>query len=199
LLIGFLLPSLSLFGQTSFEEYFAVAKQGKVTEREARLASQCGVKREEAKIVYGFTSDENWTWHKKKSLGHGLEDAEMDYYGSAAMWVVNGKPRFIDVWMLITDEGDTYNEMFCLDEDGHVKLQESLTRQDPTEDENKESIYLQRKSFQPTGQSNVQWAHFVDESGHAVAPPKLDMGEMVDAKATLGSSLAQELIRKLFR
>src|SRR5580700_5422623 len=89
LVIGFVLSLVPLaVAQTSFDEHFALAKQGKFGPREALFAKECGVDRSSATIVYGRSLDERWTFRRVTSVGKGRSDAEMDYLGDAEVWNV---------------------------------------------------------------------------------------------------------------
>ncbi len=198
--IGLLIHPLSIFCQTSFDDYFAIAKQGISSSREAEFTASCGLQRSDATIVYGVsTADEGWKWQRRKSLGHGRDDAQTDFYGAAVVWKVAGRPRFVNAWMLIMDTGNTNNEMFCLDEFGHVTAQESLNAYQPVDGQGTGWRYIQQIKFLPPCKKIVLHGQFVNEAGAPIPAPKLDKEDMQVARVSLSSSLAHDLIAQLSR
>jgi hypothetical protein len=196
---GLLALSASAAAQTSFDEHFALAKQGKLGQREVLFAKQCGVERASATITYGRSLDENWTFKRVASVGSGRNDAEMDYLGNAEMWSIDGKPKLLNIWFLIMDTGNTTNEMFCLDQSGRVLTQESLNIYEPVDGSNGGWRHLRIKNFAATGKVQISTNTFVDKSGTPIAAPKLDRDDLAEANAGSSPDLAKDIIAKLSR
>src|ERR1700722_15973918 len=95
LVIGLLAISVSMTAQISFDEHFALAKQGKLGAREAMFTKNCGVDRAYSTVTYGRSLDEKWTFKPVGSVGKGRDDAEMDFLGNVEIWSVEGKARFL--------------------------------------------------------------------------------------------------------
>jgi len=102
-------------GQISFDEHFQLAKHGRLGKRESAFSAKCGVDAKSATVRYGESVDQTWTFRPRSTIGRGRMDAEMDFFGQAELWRVDGQPRLLNVWMLIMDTGQSRNEMFCLD------------------------------------------------------------------------------------
>ena len=198
LVTGFLISSVPLFAQTSFDDYFAVAKLGKSPNREQSFTSACGLSRSNASLVYSVsTENEGWKWRPKSSLGHGRDDAQTDFYGTAVVWKIDGKPRFVNVWILIMDTGNTNNEMFCLDEQGRVTAQESLNSFEPVDGSVGGWRYIQQTNFLASGRKRVVQGNFVDKAGHSIATPTLGKEDMQNARVSLAPALAHDVIAQL--
>lgn len=199
ILAGMLAVSAVAFSQTSFDQHFALAKQGKLGEREAIFAKQCGIQRSDAVISYGRSLDENWHFKRVNSVGKGRDDAEMDFLGNAELWSVSGKPRLINVWFLIMDTGNSSNELFCLDESGHVVSQESLNVFEPVDGSPSGWRRLSVTSFPGTRQARVTKNLFLDKAGKQIPKPKLSREDLEQSNGSSSPDLAQDLIAKLSR
>lgn len=193
------LSCISAVAQTSFDEHFTLAKQGKLGSREIAFAKQCGVDRASSTITYGRSVDEAWTFKRVSSVGNGRNDAEMDYLGNAELWSVNGKPRLINVWFLIMDTGNSSNEMFCLDATGRVITQESLNVYEPVDGSGVNWRHLVVQSIPFTGKPYILRDEYLDLSGSHIAPPKLDKDDLAEANGRSSPDLAKDLIAKISR
>jgi hypothetical protein len=183
--------------QNSFDEHFALAKQGKLGLRETRFAKDCDVERASSTIKFARSLDERWTFKRVASVGNGRDDAEMDYLGNAEMWSVEGKPRLLNIWFLIMDTGNSTNEMYCLDQKGRVITQESFSLYEPVDGSSGGWRHLLIKSFTTDGKERTLTSAFVDGSGLQIAASNLDPGDL--SAATTGSSpdLAKDVIAKI--
>jgi hypothetical protein len=202
LVIGATLSAGAALGQTSFDEYFAANKNHQLNAREAAFLQTCGVQRGDARIVYGLSTEgEDYRFHQTPGLLRGRNEAQTDFFGSAEAWNVNGKPRFLSVWMLIMDIGSETNEMFCLDENGKVTLQESLNASYVTDtgNGNADWIYVQRVSFDAAGKKKLVHSGYLHADGSPAVPPKLTREETDSSRATSGKSLANDVIAQLLR
>ena len=193
---------LSLFcslatAQTSFDEHFSFAKQGKMGPREDRFAKLCGVERAASTVTYGRSVDEDWTFKRVSSVGHGRNDAEMDYLGNAEIWSVAGKPRLVTVWFLIMDTGNTSNEMFCLDGTGHVTARETLNAFEPVDGVGGGWRHLRVQTFAAAGKTSNIRNEFLDAHGEAIPAPKLKQEDLDEANVHVSPGLAREIIAKL--
>jgi hypothetical protein len=101
--------------------------------------------------------------------------------------------------MLIMDTGDTNNEMFCLDEFGHVTSQESLNAYEPVDGQGTGWRYIQQIKFLTPSNRVVLHGQFVNEAGTPIPAPKLDKEDMQVAKVSLSPSLAHDVIAQLSR
>ncbi len=178
LVIGLLAVPVSMAAQTSFDEHFALAKQGKLGAREAAFTKQCGVDRISSTVTYGRSNDERWTFKPVSSIGNGRDDAEMDFLGNVEIWSVRGKARFLNVWFLIMDTGHSHNEMFCLDEDGHILTQESLNVYEPVDGPSGGWRRLRLVSFPGTGKAHVVKSMFLNKAGEQITAPKLSNDDL---------------------
>ncbi len=183
--------------QTSFDEHFQLAKQGKLGQREEAFAKQCGVQRSSATITYGESLDEGWDFKRTSSVGRGREDAAMDYFGTAEMWSVAGKPRLLNLWFLVMDVGRSNNEMFCLDDNGRVVAQESLGIVEPVDGDGDSWIHLRRTTFLPDGRKHAVTSSFLSKTGAQIASPKLSPDDFSEAMAGSDPSLAEDVVKKL--
>ncbi len=199
MLTGMLAISTVAFSQTSFDQHFALAKQGKLGAREAAFAMQCGVERKTSAITYGRSLDENWTFKRVSTVGKGRADAEMDFIGNAEIWSVSDKPRLLNVWFLIMDTGNSWNELFCLDENGRVVTQESLNVYEPVDDSPGGWRRLKVTSFLGNAKPRVVKDLFLDKAGKPIPTPKLSKYELEESNGRSSADLAQDLIAKLSR
>ena len=197
LVIGWLATPSVLTAQTSFDEHFALAKQGRLGEREAAFTKQCGVDRASSTVVYGRSLDQNWTFKRVSSVGAGRDDAEMDFLGNVEIWSVGGKARFLNVWFLIMDTGNSSNEMFCLDEDGHVRTQESLNVYEPVDGSGGGWRRLRVVSFPGTAKAHVLRHVFLNDAGAQITPPKLSKDDLEESNGHSSPDLAQDLVAKI--
>ena len=187
-------------GQTSFDEYFAANKRRQVGAREAAFAEACGVKRSEAQIVYGLSTElEGYKLHRTPGLLKGREEAQTDFFGSAEEWKLDGKPRLINVWTLVMDEGAESNELFCLDERGNVTLQESLSALDGEVSGTTGWIYVQRVSWDAARKQRLVRGGYVHKDGSPAVAPKLSREEAAESKDSAGKDLARDVIAALAR
>jgi hypothetical protein len=185
--------------QTSFDQHFALAKHGKLGQREALFAKECGVDRSSATIVYVRSLDERWTFKRVTSVGRGRSDAEMDYLGNAEVWSVGGKPRLLNIWFLIMDTGNSNNELFCLDQNERVTTQESLNIYEPIDGSSGGWRHLRIKNFSADRKERVVMSAFVDASGSRIATPKLDRDDLAEANSGSSPDLAKDIIARLSR
>ena len=199
LVIGLLATSVSLTAQISFDEHFALAKQGKLGAREAAFTKNCGVGRASSTVTYGRSLDEKWTFKPVSSVGNGRDDAEMDFLGNVEIWSVEGNARFLNVWFLIMDTGHSSNEMFCLDEVGHVLMQESLNVYEPVDGSNGGWRRLRVVSFPGTAKAQVLTSVFLNNAGAQITAPKLSKDDLEDSSAHSSPDLAQDLIAKVLQ
>ena len=199
LVIGLLATSVSMTAQISFDEHFALAKQGKLGAREAAFTKNCGVDRASSTVTYGRSLDENWTFKRVSSVGNGRDDAEMDFLGNVEIWSVEGKARFLNVWFLIMDTGNSSNEMFCLDENGHVLTQESLNVYEPVDGSNGGWRRLRVVSFPETAKTRVLKSVFLNDAGAQITAPKLSKDDLEESNGHSSPDLAQDLVAKVSR
>jgi hypothetical protein len=194
------LVNVVALGQTSFDEYFAANKNHQPGEREMAFLQTCGVKRSDTQIVYGLSTEtEGFKFHHTPGLLNGRDEAKTDFFGSAEVWKVSGKPRFVNVWILIMDEGSESNEMFCLDERGEVTLQESLNASYAVESGAAEWIYIQRLTFDAAANKRLVRNGYVQKDGSPAVMPKLSREKAHDSKSVSGRSLANDVIAELSR
>jgi hypothetical protein len=188
---------LDAAAQTSFDEHFSLAKQGKLGPREMEFAKLCNVERSAVKIVYERSVDENWTFKPVPSVGSGRYDAEMDYLRNAELWILSGRPRLISVWFLIMDTGNTSNEMFCLDESGRVVTQESLNIYEPNDGSAGGWRHLTIRSLPLGEKPRILTDAFLNAAGHRIEKPKLNKDDFAEANAHVSPDLAKDLIAKI--
>ena len=194
------LVNLVALGQTSFNEYFAANKNHQLGAREIAFLQVCGVKRSDSQIVYGLSSEaEGFKFHHTSGLLNGRDEAQTDFFGSAEAWKVSGKPRFVNVWILIMDEGSENNKMFCLDEKGKVTLQESLNASYAVESGAAEWIYIQRLAFDADGDKRLVRNGYVQKDGSPAVMPKLSLEKAKDSKSVSDRSFANDVIAELSR
>jgi hypothetical protein len=197
LVIGLLSTPVAMTAQTSFDEHFAFAKQGKLGEREAAFTKNCGVDRASSMVTHGRSLDENWTFKHVSSVGNGRDDAEMDFLGNAEIWSVGGKPRFLNVWFLIMDTGNSNNEMFCVDQDGHVLMQESLNVYEPVDGSKGGWRRLRVVSYPGTAKAHVLKNVFLNEAGAQITAPQLSKDDLEESNGHSSPDLAKDLIVKV--
>lgn len=186
--------------QTSFDQYFAANKAHRIGQREAAFLKACGVNRDEAQVLYGLsTENEGFKFHRTSSLLRGREEAQTDFFGSAEVWKVNSHPRFINAWLLTMDVGSESNEMFCLDENGEITLQESLNGMDGEVSGSSSWIYVQRFAFGTAGKKQKVSSGYVRSDGSSAPVPKLDSDDAQVSKVSLDAELARDVIEQLSR
>jgi hypothetical protein len=187
-------------GQTSFDEHFAASKKQELGARESAFLQACGVKRSDVQIVYGLsTESEEYKFHQTSDLLRGRSEAQTDFFGSAEVWKVKGKPRFLNVWLLIMDIGSETNEMFCLDESGKVTQQETLNSSYDVEGGKADWIYVRRFSFDAAGSKTVVRSGYLHKDGTPSAVPKMSREEIDSSRGSSNASLANDVIAELSR
>ena len=187
-------------GQTSFDQYFTANKNHQSGARELAFLQACGVKRSDTQIVYGLSTEtEGFKFHRTRGLLQGSAEARTDFFGSAEEWKVNGKPRFINVWILTMDVGFEGNEMFCLDDRGKVTLQESLNASDAEVSGGTGWIYVQRFLFDAAGKKKVIRSGYVHRNGLSAAAPKLNREDTDASKRASDTDLAANVTSELSR
>jgi len=163
----------SASAQTSFDEHYALAKAGKLGTRETAFAKLCGVDHSMATITYGYSVDEGFNL-KPIATVPGTDLAQIDNFGTAEVWSVDGKPRLLNVWNMIMDTGNYQNDFFCLDANGKVTAEETLNTYEPPDAPAKAWRHLERVTFAADGKKTVVKSIFVSKTGATVMPLKLD-------------------------
>ena len=195
-LILVLLVSVTALAQTSFDDHFGFARRGTLGPREANFAKSCGVTRGYATILYGESVGEGWDVHRTASVGNGRNDAEIDSFGTAELWLQAGKARLLNVWILVMDEGVENNELFCLDESGHVMLQQSLNSFQPVDGTTRGWTHLTTAGVGRDGRRHVLQTSFVNAKGAAIAQPRLGREELSTIRM-MDLDVAYETVHKL--
>ena len=162
----------SASAQISFDEHYAQAKAGKPGARETAFAKLCGVDRSAAKVTYGYSVDEGFNL-KPIATVPGTDLAQIDNFGTAELWSVDGKPRLLNVWNMIMDTGNYQNDFFCLDANGKVTAEETLNTYEPPDSPSKAWRHLERVTFAADGKKTVIKSVFVSKTGATIAPLKL--------------------------
>ena len=173
ILMSVMVVSACAAAQMSFDEHYSLAKQGKLGARETAFAKLCGVDRSTAKVTYGYSVDEGFNL-KQIATVPGTDLAQIDNFGTAELWSVDGKPRLLNVWNMIMDTGNYQNDFFCLDANGKVTAEETLNTYEPPGAPTKEWRHLERVTFAADGKKTVIKSIFVSKTGATVMPLKLD-------------------------
>ena len=197
LLLSLCVPALS---QTSFDQYFKANKQHQLGTRQANFVQACGLKQSDAQVFYGLSTEiEGFKFRRTPSLLQGRNEAETDFFGSAELWKIDGKPRFVSAWMLVMDVGSESNEMFCLDGNGSVTLEESLNALDAEVSGGAGWMYVERASYGADGTRKLVRSGYVHADGTRAATPKLKREDAEASKAGFDKSLASDVIAQLSR
>ena len=173
IVIALLALAGSASAQISFDEHYTLAKAGKLGARETAFAKLCGVDRAASTVSYGYSVDEGFNL-KPIATVPGTDLAQIDNFGTAELWSVDGKPRLLNVWNMIMDTGNYQNDFFCLDANGKVTAEETLNTYEPPGAPTKEWRHLERVTFAADGKKTVIKSIFVSKTGATVMPLKLD-------------------------
>jgi len=169
--------------QVSFAEHYALASQGKLGQREAAFAKQCGVDTSTATLTYGISTDGGFNIVKTNKLAN-TDQAVLDQFGSAQMWSVGGKPRMLNVWFMFVKSGYNDNEMICITPSGHMSLQETLTTDQPAGAPASKFIFVGRYRFPTNNKRVFVSSGYLDSAGKPIPTPKLSTAELQE----IGSS-----------
>ena len=171
----------SAVAQMSFDEHYKLAKADKLGAREADFAKTCGVDRSTAKISYGYSVDEGFNLKPTPTVP-GTDLAQIDNFGTAEIWSVDGKPRLLNVWNMIMDTGNYQNDFFCLDANGKVTAEEALNTYEPPGSPSKYWRHVELVTFDAAGKKAVVSSKFVTKLGATMVAPKLNKDDMFMAR-----------------
>jgi len=186
----------SASAQMSFDEHYKLATDGKLGAREAAFAKLCGVDRSSAKISYGYSVDEGFNL-KPIATVPGTDLAQIDNFGTAELWSVDGKPRLLNVWNMIMDTGNYQNDFFCLDANGKVTAEETLNTNEPPGSPSKYWRHLELVTFAVDGKKTIVKSVFVSSTGATVMPLKLGKDEMFMAKDMMMVENVPQMIQQI--
>jgi len=188
--------SASASAQTSFDEHYTLAKSGKFGARESAFAKLCGVDRATAKVTYGYSVDEGFNLKPSATLP-GTDLAQIDNFGTAEVWSVDGKPRLLNVWNMIMDTGNYQNDFFCLDATGKVTAEETLNTYEPPDAPAKAWRHLERVTFAADGKKTVVKSIFVTKTGTTAMPPKLDKDDKFMAMDMMATDNVVTMLKQM--
>ena len=197
-LAGVFALSAAAGAQVSFQGYVDMTRIGKVGPLEGSFAQLCGVDRSAAKIVYGHSLDEAFTFSVIPTVGDASE-AQIDNYGSAEVWYVDGKPRLANVWYAIMDTGNYADEQVCLSATGKVTARQTLNTNEPPGDDKDDWRHVELVTFAGDGKQKVVTNQFLDADGAPTkAPvPALDKDSMFMATTQTPIATLMKVIKAL--
>jgi hypothetical protein len=162
--------------QQSFDQYISHVKTNTTNAVEGDFLHECGVDATMSDHVFGV--DRDGKWKRLKNLNRGRYEAETDFLNTAEIRLVDGKPRMLNAWFLIMDEGQESNALICLSPEGVIRFTRAVTTIAPVDGTGNEWTYVQLRLFDANGKVTSKESYFADKKNHRVATPKLSKDDL---------------------
>jgi hypothetical protein len=163
--------------QQSFSSYVSHQRNQTVDRIERQFLTDCGVSSagEERVLAINRTSAEGpGKWERRKTLSRGNWEAESDFFDTAEVRLVAGKPRALNLWFLVMDIGQEFNALICLSETGTIRFARAVTEMTPVDGSGPGWTYVQVRHFDNNGNVKDTSSYFADKDDRHVSRPKLD-------------------------